>query len=366
MEYSDMQRLRGDLPAAAETCAKALAGYREIGDGNGIASTQFECAQIALDRGDISAAQAGVERVRSDAVRYANSMLVYNADLLQAQIAMGHGDWTRAVALLQRSIKTATEGQLVTGEAIAQSQLAICYAKLGRDAERDRAAARAKELRSRVTERQEVFAVDIALAQLGGGMGQQEAAAAVLRELAVDADKRQLHGWALESRLALLQLLESWHDPSAAALRDQVTNDARGRGFGWILIRLRDGKPSSPRVRAATSGIEAVLENGFRGLDLESADVGGRAGYARMAWAALVGRQPDHVVADVGGGTACGQRMRARGVAGGAAVRPRPIAQYAITVRITLPSCIRSNARLICSSGSTAETNSSTLKSPAR
>jgi len=38
--------------------------------------------------------------------------------------------------------------------------------------------------------------------------------------------------------------------------------------------------------------------------------------------------------------------------------------QYLITDRITLPSCMRSNASLIFSSGITAETNSSILSSP--
>ena len=65
------------------------------------------------------------------------------------------------------------------------------------------------------------------------------------------------------------------------------------------------------------------------------------------------------------GGCGCGHG----GIAcGGSALRPCPQHgpnQYRITERITLPSCMRSNAWLIRSSGNTALTNSSILNSPA-
>src|SRR5665213_2371541 len=97
---------------------------------------------------------------------------------------------------------------MITGEATAQAKLAVCYQTLGRDAERDRALARARQLRTRITEHQEVFSVDIALAQLSGETGQKAAAVATLRDLIADADKRQWLAWSLESRLALTRLLE--------------------------------------------------------------------------------------------------------------------------------------------------------------
>ena len=145
---------------------------------------------------------------------------------------------------MQAAIKTCAAADLVTGEALAQSLLAISYAKLGRSNERDRAKARANELRSRVTEQQEVFAVDIALAQLRGESGQPDAAIAALRDLVADADKRDWLAWSLETRLVLVQVLERAGDQSAAAAHSNLAADARKHGFGWVLTRL--DKPSRP------------------------------------------------------------------------------------------------------------------------
>lgn len=243
-QYSDLQRLRGDLAAAAATCAQALAGYREIGNTDGTATADFQCSQIALDRGDVDAARAGAERARVAATSFKDSMLSGNADLLSAQIAIGQRDWRSAIAYLQSAIRTCAAAELTSGEAVAQSLLAISGARVGRDVERDRAAARARELRSRITEHQEVFAVDITLAQLRGASGQADGAIAALRGLVAEADKRNWLAWSLESRLALLQLLERRRDLSAARTRDQLAKDASAHGFGWILARMR-GDPRS-------------------------------------------------------------------------------------------------------------------------
>ena len=238
MQYSDLERLRGDLGQAASTCAEALAGFSEAGDAEGLASAHFQCAQIALDRGDANAAHAGAEQARVGAKPLGDMMTAGNGDLLLAQIAIGQGDCRKALPPLQDAVKTFVAAQMVTGEADAQSLLALCYARLGRADERDRAAARAKTLRSRITDHQEVFAVDIALAQLRGETDHADIAIAALRDLVADADKRHWLAWSLESRLALVQILDIQHDATAASSREALAKDARMHGFNWVVRRL--------------------------------------------------------------------------------------------------------------------------------
>jgi hypothetical protein len=162
---------------------------------------------------------------------------------MEAQIAIGRADWTTAIPLLEEAVKVAAGAHFVSGEAMAQSQLAICHAALHQDAARDRNASRARELRSRITEHQEVFAVDIALAQLLGDGGNTDAAIAALRDLVADADRRQWMAWSLEGRLALWRLLDNRHDPSANDARSSLLEDADAKGFGWVAARL-----SAPRA----------------------------------------------------------------------------------------------------------------------
>ena len=56
--------------------------------------------------------------------------------------------------------------ELRTGEADAQALLALCAEAQGDNAERDSALDRARTLRQAMTSRQEVYVVDIALAQV--------------------------------------------------------------------------------------------------------------------------------------------------------------------------------------------------------
>lgn len=240
MQYSDLLRLRGDLARAASICEQALAASRATPNGD-TASAEFQCAQIALDRGNVNDAQGGAEHARTSALALHNNIIAIDGDLLVAGIAMGQRRWGDAIPRLQRAVTESTGSELTTSEAIAESQLAVCYATLGRGADRDRAAARAKALRSRITERQEIFAVDIALADVRGLAGDRSGAVAALNDLAADADRRQWIAWALESRLTAVELAP----PPAASLRDAVRTTAREHGFAWVLARLAELKPEA-------------------------------------------------------------------------------------------------------------------------
>ncbi len=244
MQYSDLQRLRGDLDQAKATCAQALQSYREQDYTADVAAAEFQCALIALDYGELDAAKAGAARAMAGTPPLE---VAFNVHLLIAQMMLGGGDFTAALAPLRAALEVSRKAELVTGEAIAQGQLALAYAGLGREDERDRAAQRAKELRNRITEQQEVFALDIALAQLRGDAGQVEGAVATLRDLGGQADRRDWIAWSLECRLATWQLLEQRHDPAAGPLRRALSADATAHGFKWIVARLKNHYPA-PRA----------------------------------------------------------------------------------------------------------------------
>jgi len=237
--YADQRRLRGHLDEAADLCRRATDGYREIDNGDGVASTRFECALVALDRGDLAAVRADIDAASAAAGKFKDAMLAFNADLARGQVALGNGDLQAAGAPLERSIAIAADAQLVAGEAIAQSLYALYAQQRGDIATRDRAKARAAELRSRDNQKQEVFFVDIALAQLDATGTAPAEGIARLRALAADADRRNWLSWSLEARLAEVQSLAGSGDARAAdALRASLEADARAHGFGWIVARL--------------------------------------------------------------------------------------------------------------------------------
>ncbi|MGH7025668.1 MAG: winged helix-turn-helix domain-containing protein [Caulobacteraceae bacterium] len=235
---SDDLRQRGALVQAAQTCAEGQKAFTGQADPANRAAADFECAQISLDIGDIAAAEAGLKRAGAEAAAQGDAMTLANAELTEGQIDMGLRNWTAAAAKIQAADTTYARGEMITGEAVSASLLAICDAALGRTRERDLAAARARNLRSRVTERQEVIQVDIALAQLRGAAGEPAVAIASLRDLAADAARRHWLGWSLEARLAAVQVATAAGDRQAGRQRANLVASARKSGFGWIVRRL--------------------------------------------------------------------------------------------------------------------------------
>ncbi|HEY2445165.1 MAG TPA: winged helix-turn-helix domain-containing protein [Rhizomicrobium sp.] len=237
---SDILRLRGALTDARAMCADAQAEYAKVSDPVVHLAADFECAQISLDRGDLAGAEAGLRRARDAAVQSGEMMMVGNADLTLGQIRMGKGEWAPAASYIESAIREYGSAELTTGEAVALSLDALCDAALGKTRERDNAAARARELRSRINERQEVIQADIALAELQGETGQREQAIEQLRNIADDARKRQWQNWALEADLASARVLAAGGETTRAnALRTSIAATARKLGFGWVLQRLQ-------------------------------------------------------------------------------------------------------------------------------
>jgi DNA-binding winged helix-turn-helix (wHTH) protein/TolB-like protein len=242
--FADVLRMRGELAEAQAACDRASDLVKSLTDPQFGIVVGFQCAQVALDRGDLPQARTRLAQSEALARSSGDELSQGNVDLELGQIDLGNRRWQDASAHLVAATRTFAHAQAVAGEADANALLAECESALGDAVGRDRAAARARELRGRINERQEVFAVDIAMARLDTAPEHADAAARKLRDLAADAEKRHWIGWALESRVALLGILEATHDPAAGALRVALAEDAREHGFGWVTQRLRGSPPA--------------------------------------------------------------------------------------------------------------------------
>jgi hypothetical protein len=161
-----------------------------------------------------------------------------NVDVAQGQIAMGEREWAKAAGLIETARQEYARADLRTGGAVAASLLALCYSALGKTVERDAAMKRASELRSAMTERQEVMQVDITLEELRGETGQDREAISQLESIATDARRRHWPGWALEAELSELHILQKTAQKSRAAiLQAHIIDEARKEGFRWIVQR---------------------------------------------------------------------------------------------------------------------------------
>ncbi|HEY2178227.1 MAG TPA: winged helix-turn-helix domain-containing protein [Caulobacteraceae bacterium] len=229
---SDDLRERGALGEAARTCAQAQKAYTGPPNAPGRAPVDFECAQIALDLGNVAAARSGLARARAEAAAHGDVMSLANVDMTNGQIEMGLGHWPAAYTLIGAADRELAHSDMVAGQATTASLLALCDAALGRAADRDRLTARARQLRSRANQRQEVIQTDIDLAQLRGLAGDRAGAVATLRRLADDAARRRWLGWSLEARLAAARLSANPADRAA------LLATARKAGYGWVVSRV--------------------------------------------------------------------------------------------------------------------------------
>lgn len=239
--YDDLLRMRGQLDEARNICAQARTAARAVNDGWQNAISDFECAQIDLDRGEVNTASAEFATIEKKAIVAHDTFNTANAQLVLGQIAMGRTQWSAARDLLQKSLRGWVASKEIAGEATSDALLALCYMRLGDNAGRERAAARSRDLRGQVTQRAEVFEVDVALAELQGEAGKPAAAVATLQALADAAAKRHWVGLSFEARLAAQRVLDRSPGRIAAETsRHALRADARQAGFGWVTQRLAD------------------------------------------------------------------------------------------------------------------------------
>lgn len=239
VEYADLLRARGQLDDARTSCRQALDLARGLNASSREMPARFECAQVALDRGEVGAATAELGKIERVAIADKDAFTAANAELVLGQIAMGRTRWRDARTLLQKSLDGWTAQQEKPGIANASALLALCADALGDKAERGRLSTHARDLRTGINQRQEVFVLDISLAELRAYSGKYDVGVAQLRALADDAAKRNWTGLAFEARLAVQRVLDRGANHAAAdAYRRVLEADARKMGYGWVVQRL--------------------------------------------------------------------------------------------------------------------------------
>jgi DNA-binding winged helix-turn-helix (wHTH) protein/tetratricopeptide (TPR) repeat protein len=238
---ADVQRMRGELAAAAVTCAQAQREAATLTDPQFAIFSGFTCALIAADRGDAKAARGGFEEVIRRVGAGGNMTYTDNSQMMLAQLDMDEGHWKEARKRLQGASQGFAAAEERTGEADAQAMLALCEEVLGDPRGREQALSRAQTLRASITSRQEVYIVDIALARLGA-KERTDGTNAVdrLLVLAEDAERRHFTGWSLEAKLAAWEVQFRQLGGSSSSLRNELADTARRHGFGRILRRLEN------------------------------------------------------------------------------------------------------------------------------
>jgi serine/threonine-protein kinase len=237
---SEALRLRGELDAAASTCATALGEAQKLTYPTLRIVAGQQCAAVALTRGEVDRARQLFAEALSAAGTINDARTHADIDTALAAIDFADGDYTQARQRLTTAIDRVAPSETIGIEALAQSMLARTLLALRDAPGSERAATRARALRSRMTGRLEVFGVDLLLEQLRGDLGERAPALAALRELARDAEQRHWMTNALEARLAMLPMLDAMGDAKAAAtLRRDLSADAKKCGCGWINARLQ-------------------------------------------------------------------------------------------------------------------------------
>ncbi len=242
--YADALRLRGELDQAHSSCTQSNAEAAALSDPQFAVYSGFTCALVALDRGETVAARAALQTVIRQAAGMGNAIYVNNAQMTLAQIDIDERHWGAARDKLREASRGFAAAELRTGEADAQALLAVCAQALGDIAERDSALDRARTLRQAITSRQEVYVVDIALAQVAAATEKDGAALDKLLALATDAERRHFMAWTLEAKLAAWRLMRMKDRSASDALRAEVDRTARQHGFGRISRLLRETVPN--------------------------------------------------------------------------------------------------------------------------
>jgi tetratricopeptide (TPR) repeat protein len=232
---ADVMRLRGRLDNARAFCRQARDAADQAGSPPGLIFAGYSCALVALDSGDVDAAIGGFEQSGRRAKEAGDVESGVMAAYQLARIDAARGRWSQARDRLRDAIEKLQTLDAAYHETGAQALLALCYAALDMPAERDAAAKRARELRSRVTFHQDLFAADVALVYLDNA-GAADVASRLLA-LAAEAQKKLWVPEAFEARLAALQTLRKAHAPQANALQREIESAAQAGGFVWVAVR---------------------------------------------------------------------------------------------------------------------------------
>ena len=235
---ADIERLRGELADAHTLCAQALAEAATLSDTQFAVYSGFHCANVDMDRGDTIAARAELQKLIHPQSSGGDPMYLDNARTLLAQLDIDAGDCSAASQLLRQAIRGFATAEVLTGEATAQALLALCAQSRGDTKERDVAAARARELRRSMTSLQEIYGVDIALAQLPQPSCENANPVERLTHIAAAAQERHWVAWSLEAQLAAWEVQRLSDAKAALRLQREMETTAEKHGFGRIVNRL--------------------------------------------------------------------------------------------------------------------------------
>ncbi len=238
--YAEALRLRGDLRQAGEICSQAQTAADVLADPYYVQVVGLRCASIDRDRGEIERAKAEFAKAHTLAEKRGDDDSFAETELSFGQIEMGGGDCRSARLRFQSAAEKYSKAKNPVNEALALALLALC------SSDRKEIAEQARTLRSAATTRRDVFETDIALARLSAIPGSTQAARLKLRGLAEEAEKRRWLAYALEARLAEIQLLDKSRAGEAVALQKQLSSDAKSNGFGWVLARLESRANIAP------------------------------------------------------------------------------------------------------------------------
>jgi DNA-binding winged helix-turn-helix (wHTH) protein/tetratricopeptide (TPR) repeat protein len=247
---ADLERLRGSLDQARADCMQAKTEAAALTDRQFAIYSGFTCALVDIDRGDARSARAGLSEVLQLATATRYPIYPDSVRMSLAELDMDERQWMAAREQLLAASHGFAADDIETGEANAMAMLALCEQALGNRAGRDQAAGRARKLRETITSRQEVYLVDIALAQLESTRPGKQVHK--LLELASDAAQRHFVAWALEARLAAWEMLHGQGNTAAAeTLRARLDLEARRTGFGRIVNRLHAAPAAAATQPAA-------------------------------------------------------------------------------------------------------------------
>jgi hypothetical protein len=224
-EYVWAMRQRGELGEAQAACVKLYAELKQVISPFVAQFGEYECAVTTLERGDIVAAESGFARAKELATKANLSTGLAMVEVQLARIDMSQRNWAAARDHLLRAIEKYAGEERAGYEADAQALLALNAQALSHIDERDRAAARARELSSRVTTRQKVLVAEIILAQLDGKTSALDSALLNLQRLADEAAKRHWLLDALYARLAMVELLADARAPRATLMHAALKAD---------------------------------------------------------------------------------------------------------------------------------------------
>ena len=241
--YADELRQRGEIAEAVGFCTRAKTEAKALSDPQFEVFSTFTCGLLDMDRGESALARAAFESAARLSRNVVDPVDSANAEMEIGQLDLEESHIAEACNRLKHAAQLFAAIEASTGEADSEALLAICADRLGDPILEAKAVDRVRELRRKITARQEIYFVDIALAQLAKEPQQRAAAIAQLREIAADAERRHWITWSLEAKLAAWRLATTAGDETlGATLARDLRSTATSHGLGRILLLMRATK----------------------------------------------------------------------------------------------------------------------------